>query len=91
MQNNRIMKKKITLILEKSLIKKAEKYANEKGFTLSEIVDKYLEFVIHNHTNIEISKTPISDSLRGILKSPDNFNYDKALIQALSDKYLKEI
>jgi hypothetical protein len=82
------MNTKLTLSIEKTIIEKGKKYAKEKGYSLSEMIEKYLEVVTSNQSDIKVSKTPIVDSLRGRLTAPTSFNYKDELIQALSDKSL---
>jgi hypothetical protein len=82
------MNTKLTLTIEKSLIDKAKKYAKGKGRSLSDIVENYLKVIIKEDTAKVIDSTPITSSLRGSFKAPDDFDYKKELSKRLSEKYL---
>ncbi|MDF1550565.1 MAG: DUF6364 family protein [Bacteroidales bacterium] len=82
------MNTKLTLTIEQSLIEKAKKYAKGKGRSLSDIVENYLKVIINEENIIEIDSTPITSSLRGAFKAPENFDYKKELSKELSNKYL---
>lgn len=82
------MNTKLTLTIEQSLIDKAKKYAKGKGRSLSDIVENYLKVIIKEDTTKVIDSTPITSSLRGSFKAPDDFDYKKELSEGLSKKYL---
>jgi hypothetical protein len=82
------MNTKLTLTIEQTIIEKAKKYANDKGRSLSDIVENYLK-VITKEDNIEsIELTPIVQSLKGTFKTHKNIDYKKELSKRLSEKYL---
>ncbi len=81
------MNSKLTLTIEQSIIKKAKRYAKEKGRSLSDIIENYLK-VITNDRKSEIELTPIVKSLRGSFKAPEDFDYKKELTKGLTKKYL---
>ena len=82
------MNTKLTLTIEQSIIEKAKKYANEKGRSLSDIIENYLKVITKedNHESIEL--TPIVKSLKGSFKASKNLVYKKELSKRLSEKYL---
>jgi hypothetical protein len=82
------MNTKLTLTIEQSLIDKAKKYAKSQGRSLSAIVENYLKAVIIDEKTNTLDATPVTSSLRGSFKAPENFDYDKALEKRLTDKYL---
>ncbi len=82
------MNTKLTLTIEQSIIEKAKKYANDKGRSLSSIIENYLKVITKEETISEIELTPIVKSLKGSFKAPKNLNYKKELAARLSDKYL---
>lgn len=82
------MNTKLTLTIEHSLIDKAKKYAKGKGRSLSDIVENYLKVIVKEETIKEIDSTPITSSLRGSFKTPNEFDYKKELTKELSEKYL---
>jgi len=82
------MNTKLTLTIEQSIIEKAKKYANDKGRSLSSIIENYLKIITNEEVVSNIEITPIVKSLKGSFKAPRNFNYKKDLSKRLSEKYL---
>ncbi|GJM31248.1 MAG: hypothetical protein DHS20C18_02490 [Saprospiraceae bacterium] len=82
------MSTKLTLTLEKEVIEAAKKYANEKGQSLSELVENYFKFLTKDskvETKIELS--PKVKSLKGILKVNEDFDYKKILEEEIIKKH----
>ena len=68
------MNTKLTLTIEKEVIKIAKEYAKERGQSVSEIVENYFKFL--SIKRIELSENQLSPrvkKLRGIIKS-ENFD-----------------
>jgi predicted HicB family RNase H-like nuclease len=85
-ENN--MSTKLTLIIEKEVIKIAKEYAKEKGQSLSELVENYFKFVTAKRVKIkEKQLSPKVRKLRGIIKIENNFDYQQILTEELSKKY----
>jgi hypothetical protein len=82
------MNTKLTLTIEQSVIEKAKKYANDKGRSLSSIIENYLKVITNEEDVSDIKLTPIVKSLKGSFKAPRNLNYKKELAKRLSEKYL---
>ena len=82
------MNTKLTLTIEQSIIEKAKKYANDKGRSLSSIIENYLKIITNEEVVSDIKLTPIVKSLKGSFKAPRNFNYKKELSKRLSEKYI---
>ena len=82
------MNTKLTLTIEQSIIEKAKKYANDKGRSLSSIIENYLKVITKEEAVSDIELTPIVKSLKGSFKAPRNLNYKKELSKRLSEKYL---
>ena len=82
------MNTKLTLTIEHSLIDKAKRYAKGKGRSLSDIIENYLKVMIKDDNIKVIDSTPVTSSLRGAFKAPENFDYKKELSKGLSEKYL---
>jgi len=90
----RVMKTKLTLVMEDAVIYNAKKYAKKADTSLSSMVENYLKAVAS-----EKSKTRIKDSakklnpkvakLKGVLHVPKDFNYKEALGQILLERYNK--
>jgi len=70
------------------LIDKAKRYAKGKGRSLSDIVENYLKVIIKEENTKVIDSIPITSSLRGSFKAPQDFDYKKELSKGLSEKYL---
>lgn len=83
------MKSKLTLRLEKDLIKEAKKYAEEKGTSVSQLVADYFSLLKSQKSQKKDEKkiSPISSSLSGILKKSDLSEADYKT--HLEEKYLK--
>ncbi len=82
------MNTKLTLTIEQSVIEKAKKYANNKGRSLSSIIENYLKMITKEEVVSDIKLTPIVKSLKGSFKAPKNLNYKKEISKRLSEKYL---
>jgi len=82
------MNTKLTLTIEQSIIAKAKKYANDKGKSLSSIIENYLRAITKEETADDAKLTPIVKSLKGSFKAPKNLNYKKELSKRLMEKYL---
>lgn len=84
------MSTKLTLTIEQSVIEKAKKYANDKGRSLSSIIENYLKIITKDEESVnEIKLTPIVRSLKGSFKAPKNLDYKKELSKRLTEKYLE--
>lgn len=84
-----IMKNKLTLRLDDSLIKEAKKYADEKGTSVSQLVADYFALLQSDNPSLTDKEklSPITASLSGILKDSDVKEEDYK--SHLEDKYLK--
>ncbi len=82
------MNTKLTLTIEKEVIKIAKEYAKEKGQSLSEMVENYFKFVTVERMKLkEKQLSPKVRKLRGIIKTEDNFDYKKILTEELAKKH----
>ena len=82
------MNAKLTLTVDKSVIKRAKEYAESTGTSLSNLVENYLKSFSKKSIqdkNEEIS--PLIQSLKGSFKAPDGFDYKEVLETELSKKY----
>lgn len=82
------MNTKLTLTIEQTLIEKAKKYAKKQGRSLSDLVENYLKVIIKEENTKVIDSAPITSSLRGSFKAPEDFDYKEELAKGLSKKYL---
>ncbi len=80
------MDTKLTLRLNKSIIDRAKDYAHNQNISLSKMIEAYLESVTKPKTKIaDIS--PLVESLTGVIRLDDNFDYKKDYTNYLTDKY----
>ncbi|MES2837840.1 MAG: DUF6364 family protein [Bacteroidota bacterium] len=80
------MTTKLTLTVEKSIIEKAKIYAKQTGRSLSELIENYLETIIQDNSNNQIS--PKLKKIVGSVKLPKNFDEKKELRSYLENKHL---
>jgi hypothetical protein len=84
------MNKKLTLTIEEEVIEIAKSYANEKGQSLSELVENYFKLLTHKKIDRNPRQlSPKIQRLRGILKLEDDSDYKNALEEELNKKYGK--
>jgi len=81
------MNKKLTLTIDKDVIKQAKKYSKEKGKSLSEMVENYLKATSEKKEIKSDRSTALTRSLRGSFKEPSGFDYKKSLSEELEKKY----
>ncbi len=83
------MNSKLTLTIEETLIDKAKIYARQKGRSLSDIIESYLQVITADDKLKPVDVSPTVKSLRGSFKLPEGFDYKKELTAILTEKYLK--
>lgn len=86
----RAMTTKLTLTIEEKVIVSAKKYAQNKGKSLSHLVENYLKTISattkeNNSENI----SPKVSKLMGVIELPKDFDYKSELSKALVRKYAK--
>lgn len=82
------MNTKLTLTIEKEIIKIAKEYAKEKGQSLSEMVENYFKLITLERRKIEPKElSPRIRRLRGIIKVSEKIDYKTTLTEELSKKY----
>lgn len=82
------MNTKLTLTIEKEVIKTAKEYAREKGQSLSNLVENYLKLLTTDRREIRPEQlSPRVQRLRGILSVGKDFDYKEVLTEELSKKY----
>jgi hypothetical protein len=82
------MNTKLTLTIEQDIIKKAKIYANEKGRSLSDIIENYLKLIVFEEDQKDNENSPVVSSLLGSLKAPLEIDYKAELAKSLTNKYL---
>jgi len=80
------METKLTLRLNKRIIDRAKDYAHIHNISLSKMIESYLESITKQRaTATEIS--PLVESLSGVIKLTENFDYQKDYSNYLTEKY----
>lgn len=80
------MSTKLTLTVDKSVIERAKSYAKHTGRSLSELVESYLETIIQEDKEEQLS--PKLKKIVGAVKLPKNFDEKKELRACLEKKHL---
>jgi len=82
------MNSKLTLTIDRSVIKRAKEYAHDTGNSLSNLVENYLKSFSKEPRPVKSDElSPLIKSMKGAFKAPSNFNYKKELETELSKKY----
>jgi hypothetical protein len=81
--------RKLSLVIDDSIAKKAEKYAQKKQKTLASIIENYLKTLAdaEEHSS-EKNITPLVQSLKGSFSVSEKTDYTKELTDSLTKKYL---
>jgi hypothetical protein len=81
------MNTKLTLTVEKEIIEQAKEYARSKGQSLSELVENYFKLLTNNPISQDDKISPKVNSLRGILKVEEGFDYKRILAEEIDRKH----
>ena len=82
------MNTKLTLSIEKEIIKTAKDYAKEKGQSLSDLVENYFKLIAISRKKIQPNQlSPRIQRLRGIIQVDSDFNYKEVLNEELSKQH----
>ena len=83
------METRLTLSIESDLAQTVKRYAKEKGYTISGLVENYfLSIIEKEETNEESLTAPLANTLLGSLKAPGKADYKEELTDSLVNKYL---
>ena len=80
------MTTKLTLTIEQGVIDSAKKYAQEKGKSLSNLVENYLKTISSSAVEHDAIDSKVK-KLQGVIRLSDDFNYKENLRQSISKKY----
>ena len=82
------MNTKLTLTIEKEVIRTAKEYAKEKGQSLSDLVENYFKLITSDRREILPEQlSPRIQRLRGIMSIDHDFDYKEVLTEELLKKY----
>jgi hypothetical protein len=82
------MTTKLTLTIEHEVIKTAKQYAQHKGRSLSDLVENYLKTLSGKDSGLD-EFSPKVKRLIGAVNLPKDFDYKKALKEAVEQKHSK--
>jgi hypothetical protein len=74
-------------LVEEETIKKAKKYSAQTGQSLSKLIENYLDSVTRNQDMKKQKFSPRIKRLMGSVKLPKDFNYKKAVEEAVKEKF----
>jgi hypothetical protein len=77
----------LTINLESEVLESAEQEARSRQTTLSEVLGKQLHVMASNWRDSQQGKTPITDSLRGTVKLPADFEAETQITEELRKKH----
>lgn len=82
------MDKKLTLSLNQNIIEKAKKYAKKNNTSLSKMIEAYFNSLTSKeNSKDEFQISPLVESLCGVIKLPEDFDYKKSKAAHLQRKY----
>ena len=76
------------MTVEKDIIERAKVYANQRGRSLSDLVENFLRSLISKESESN-ELSPKVKKLLGSVKVQKNFDYKKDLSEAINKKYSK--
>ena len=85
------MNKKLTLLLDETIIDQAKDYAKKRNETLSGMVEKYFTFITtKNPLKVSANASREIEKLSGIINIPQNYDSKQDYRRYRSDKVLNE-
>lgn len=82
------MTTKLTLTIEQDVIEMAKRYAQEKGRSLSDLVESYLKTLSIEESSAE-QLSPKVKRLVGAISLPEDFDYKESLEKGIEQKHGK--
>ena len=77
----------LTVNLDADTLQLAEQEARSRHTTLPEVVTQQLRVMARNWQESKAGKTPVTDTLRGAVKLPPDFDEHTALTEELQKKH----
>ena len=85
------MNKKLTLLLDETIINQAKEYAKKQDETLSGMVEKYFAFLTtKNRKKVSINTSQEIEKLLGIISVPSDLDIKEDYRRSRSDRVLNE-
>ena len=81
------MNRTVTLEIEREILDSAELQAKARETSVAEVLIGQLRVMSQNWEDSRAGRTPITDSLRGAVKLPPDFDARTALTEELQKKY----
>lgn len=81
------MSSTLTVHLDADVLQLAEQEAKARHTTLPEVVAQQLRVMARNWQESNAGKTPVTDSLRGSVKLPTDFDERTVLMEELQKKH----
>jgi hypothetical protein len=81
------MNAKLLVTIDQSVIEKDNPHAKKKDRSLSDDIEIYLKVITADEFADDELISPTVQSLKGLFKVPDTFDYKKELIKGLTEKY----
>ena len=80
------METKLTLRLNKRVIDRAKNYAHTHNISVSKMVESYLESITKQKA-LATEISPLVESLSGVIRLGENFDFRKDYSNYLAEKY----
>ena len=82
------MDRKLTVSLDRQVIEKAKKYASIHQTSLSRLIEAYFESLTADpEEKGEVAITPLVESLWGVIRLPQDYDYKEARTDFLKRKH----
>ncbi len=80
------METKLTLRLNKQVIDRAKNYAHNHNISVSKIVESYLDSITKQKP-LTTETSPLVESLSGVIRLDENFDFRRDYSNYLAEKY----
>mgnify|MGYP000698393817 CR=1 FL=1 len=82
------MNAKLTISLDKEIIRDAKAYAKLHGVSLSKMIESYFASIVSVESDdARTGITPLVKSLGNLVDLPDDYDYKRSRAEYLSEKY----
>lgn len=81
------MNTKLTLNLNRTIIKQAKDYAKNNSISLSKLIENYLSSLVKSEKKTKPKVSPLVESLTGVVPDENTNDYKSGYRDYLSEKY----